>query len=477
MGTFPCCANSGSVNPMPNPSSSQKKIIENPFIKPENKSWHLTSPASLTRAISPPPSILRKIDHAPIIPSNETTNHELPRTAEIEAGEATVTDQPAFWRAKLQEFDRPHVTGIPKLSISKYVALYSDHVGNTSGSHFVIHQHDHPVAGTHYDLRLQCNPTSSISFAIMYGLPGDPNSLRLNRNATETRVHCLWNHLIETASLTTGSMLIWDTGFYEVLPFKEEPSKHRDSDSDISQYEDASEQILTEQHKLHQAFSQRKMRLRLHGTRLPPWYTISLRLTTENNRLEQPPPPSRKRKRDASKIARKLSRRSTSSSSASDTDTSADMGPFGGGTLKRSLSSLTRHETPPPRNSKSVEPLPSSGADPGGSDHEAEDQEAIRKTNAYPGAINDIGSIHQRKWFLSMDRLASGFVPTKDLNGNRKWTRKAVNDGRLRGFEKFQVLGRDVERSVVTGRLASEILDDEHVVGFVPRGLWRGVTE
>jgi hypothetical protein len=26
----------------------------------------------------------------------------------------------------------------------------------------------------------------------MYGLPGDPNSKRLNRNATETRIHCLW---------------------------------------------------------------------------------------------------------------------------------------------------------------------------------------------------------------------------------------------------------------------------------------------
>jgi hypothetical protein len=229
---------------MPNPCPSEKRIIENPFIKPENKSWHLTSPVSLTRAISPPPSTSRKIDNAPIIPSNETTNDELPGTAEIEAGEATVADQPSFWRAKLQEFDRPHIAGVPKLSISKFAALYSDHAGNTSGSHFVIHQHDHPVAGTHYDLRLQCSPTSSISFAIMYGLPGDPNSLRLNRNATETRVHCLWNHLIETASLTTGSMLIWDTGLYEVLPFKEEPSKHGDSESDISQYEDATEQIL-----------------------------------------------------------------------------------------------------------------------------------------------------------------------------------------------------------------------------------------
>ena len=48
------------------------------------------------------------------------------------------------------------------------------------------------VIGVHYDLRLQISESSSISFAIMYGLPGNPNSRRLNRNATETRVHNLW---------------------------------------------------------------------------------------------------------------------------------------------------------------------------------------------------------------------------------------------------------------------------------------------
>ena len=38
-------------------------------------------------------------------------------------------------------------------------------------------------------------------------------------------------------------------------------------------------------------------------------------------------------------------------------------------------------------------------------------------------------------------------------------------------------MGREVERSVVTGRLASEILEDEGVEGYVPRGLWRPVVE
>ena len=77
------------------------------------------------------------------------------------------------------------------LSVGAFENLYerNQHV---HGRHFVIHQHDHPVAGVHYDLRLQINETSSISWAIMYGLPGNCNSRRLNRNATETRVHNIW---------------------------------------------------------------------------------------------------------------------------------------------------------------------------------------------------------------------------------------------------------------------------------------------
>jgi hypothetical protein len=79
----------------------------------------------------------------------------------------------------------------PRLNINDFRVLF---LRNSSqrGHHFVIHQHDHPIAGTHYDLRLQINATSSVSWAIMYGLPGNPNSRKPNRNATETRVHCLW---------------------------------------------------------------------------------------------------------------------------------------------------------------------------------------------------------------------------------------------------------------------------------------------
>lgn len=60
--------------------------------------------------------------------------------------------------------------------------------------------------GLHYDLRLQISQSSSISFAIMYGLPGNPNSKRLNRNATETRVHNLW-------VCTVGLLFVYTLGY------------------------------------------------------------------------------------------------------------------------------------------------------------------------------------------------------------------------------------------------------------------------
>ncbi|KAJ4384101.1 hypothetical protein N0V86_000946 [Didymella sp. IMI 355093] len=40
--------------------------------------------------------------------------------------------------------------------------------------------------------------------------------------AIETRVHNLWSNLIKSASMKTGSFLIWDTGTYTVLPRKED---------------------------------------------------------------------------------------------------------------------------------------------------------------------------------------------------------------------------------------------------------------
>lgn len=138
--------------------------------------------SSLNASVSPPPSRRKPI------PKQES--HEL---ASIEAGEVEVTDHLGIFSTKLSQHTRPpHISQpTPRLKIDDYADLYRRN-SHPTGRHFVIHQHDHPIAGPHYDLRLQFSETSSVSWSIMYGLPGDPNSEKRNRNATETRIHCLW---------------------------------------------------------------------------------------------------------------------------------------------------------------------------------------------------------------------------------------------------------------------------------------------
>ena len=115
-----------------------------------------------------------------------------PNLAAIEAGQIEVTDHLGIFSSRLSQCIRPlPPSEVPRLQIADWTNLYRRNE-SPHGRHFVIHQHDHPVAGPHYDLRLQFSETSSVSWSIMYGLPGDPNSRRLNRNATETRVHSFW---------------------------------------------------------------------------------------------------------------------------------------------------------------------------------------------------------------------------------------------------------------------------------------------
>ena len=56
------------------------------------------------------------------------------------------------------------------------------------------------------------------------------------------------------------------------------------------------------------------------------------------------------------------------------------------------------------------------------------------------------------------------------------WTRRSEGQ-RLQGFEPFFVMGRELERSVVTGRTANELMADEEVQDFVGRKGWMPVTE
>lgn len=142
--------------------------------------------------------------NAPVSPPQKRSNRSkkntynapgTPNLAAIEAGEQQVTDHLGIISTRLAECIRPPIQqSTPRLPIDEWVNLYKRNE-HPHGRHFVIHQHDHPVAGPHYDLRLQFSETSSVSWSVMYGMPGDPNSQRLNRNATETRIHCLWVRL------------------------------------------------------------------------------------------------------------------------------------------------------------------------------------------------------------------------------------------------------------------------------------------
>lgn len=111
--------------------------------------------------------------------------------AAIEAGEEKIENHLEVFSTRLHEAIRPRMPSETRLAHSDWIDLYQRNQ-HPHGRHFVIHQHDHPVSGPHYDLRLQFSESSSLSFALMYGLPGNPNSRKLNRNATETRVHNLW---------------------------------------------------------------------------------------------------------------------------------------------------------------------------------------------------------------------------------------------------------------------------------------------
>ncbi|KAK4626903.1 hypothetical protein CLAFUW4_05048 [Fulvia fulva] len=407
---------------------------------------------TLHRDISPPPlrkaSTVAKNAGKPEQPKKELEEHNdethekcapggKSDLAAIEAGEVEIRDHLEYFFHHLSSASRPAVG--PRISFDAWRDLYkrSQH---PHGRHFVVHQHDHPVSGVHYDLRLQISATSSISFAVPYGLPGNPNSQRPNRMAIETRVHNLWNHLIESASHATGSLLIWDTGQYEVLP---RPRKRQKTTDDELSNDEASTKLdnLSQSELLHQAFQSRHIHLRLNGARLPLGYTIALRLPASNHTAAQPKKPARKwRRQHPSKAARKTS-------VVTDSD-------YDSGTVPSSPVAIDAEAE--------EEDLAAAIAS------EDDEDATIRANNAYTGATNSIGSVHQRHWFLTLDRTYSGFRKAGNGPDAGQW----VGD-----WEAFYVRGRDVERSVVTGRNADEVMADENVEEFVGRKMWRPITE
>lgn len=408
----------------------------------------------------------------------------VPEASAVEAGKTKVEDHLTYFAGLLAKAVlSPFPSGMPKLSIEGYCKLYETNSSNPRGAHFIIHQHDHPIAGTHYDLRLQINETSSASWAIMYGLPADPNSQRLNRNATETRIHCLWNHLIETASASTGSLLIWDTGTYTVLSEREN-SKRGDSTSESESEHDPSPE-LTEQEKLHRAFQARKIRIQLHGTRLPNNYVLNLRLTKSEDlagRARSSRAPTRRRRRGGPAQGRGAAARGgrgrgkgkaaePETTSDSDADSDSDPDPTDDRLeIINAPAQEARGEEEVSAMEKEIREL---------------EDASVRRANAYPGAANSVASVHQRRWYLSLDRAACGFARRRGAAGEKAvWERPDADAAETGGDAgggrlafPFYVRGVEAERSVLTGRLGAEVLRDEGVVGYVGRKGWRPVLK
>lgn len=265
------------------------------------------------------------------------------------------------------------------------------------------------------------------------------------------------NHLIETASSQTGSLLIWDTGTYTILPRR---SKYAPAVDPSSPPASPTSSTANQQSLLHAAFQNRKIKLRLHGSKLPDPYVIYIRLTkTEDAAGRAKSSRPVKRRRTARRGANKPAPDPETSSSSDDEDL---------------------EDEAVPNTSQMVESTDSVSAE----DRELRELEdaQVRQTNAYPGATNSIGSIHQRKWYLSLDRPACGFTEVK-RTGRSHWKynvpAESENDEKLGSTAHlsfpFHVRGRDYEQSVVTGRRGKDILDDEGVTDFVPRQGWNPV--
>ncbi|KAI7534803.1 hypothetical protein KC331_g12364 [Hortaea werneckii] len=411
---------------------------------------------SLVRSISPPPtrkgSKIREDSNqasqrgpspkSEVLDSVNKQDAE-PTLAAVEAGHAQIKDHLEYFVKHLSHTIRPN-SG-PRLSTKDFQSLYKRNQ-HAQGHHFVIHQHDHPISGVHYDLRLQFSETSSISFAVPYGMPGNANSQRPNRMAIETRVHNVWNNLIESASHATGSLLIWDTGEYEVMP-RPNSKRQKMTDDELSDLETPEHDVdrRSESEKLFAAFQSRHIHLRLHGTRLPSGYTVALRLPS-TNRLKGPSikPRAKRRRVDPAKAAQLAKQKFNAATNDTESDELGD---------------------------SSNETVSVFGADEDAAIASEDDSEdaAIRANNAYSGSENTIGSVHQRHWFLTLDRKYSGFHKERSGSNAGRW---------VGGWEDpFFVRGRDVERSVVTGRNADEVMDDEGVEQFVGRKMWRPILE
>jgi len=107
-------------------------------------------PTSLEAPISPPPSTrsLKRRRTQQDDPSSP------PNLAAIEAGQAQIDDHLAVFSEQLSRHIRPCAAGQGDLlSIDDFKGLYRRNQ-HQHGRHFVVHQHDHPVAGMSFQSTL-----------------------------------------------------------------------------------------------------------------------------------------------------------------------------------------------------------------------------------------------------------------------------------------------------------------------------------
>ncbi|RYP61248.1 hypothetical protein DL769_007789 [Monosporascus sp. CRB-8-3] len=427
------------------------ELVPSPFIKKRNLEWSIELTAPATRASSEATSSSGSDDQQGAADSR-AEEEESPSAAAVEAGEAHVDDHLGYFSRILTKATlSPFPSNVPHLSVERYRKLYTANFGSPKGAHFIVHQHDHPIAGTHYDLRLQINETSSASWAI------------------------------KTASSSTGSLLIWDTGTYTVLPQQDKQAPAVDPGSQSSS-SDPEEGGPTEQEKLQSAFQARKIRIQLHGSRLPRTYVLNLRLTRDEDvagrarSLRAPTTKRKPRTRASTKAARQQPM-----TSSSDSESAAG-----------SRRDNDRDDDDDAETVKAPAEVVAGDRDGGAGISAMEreirelEDEHVRRTNAYAGAANTIGSVHQRRWYLSLDREACGFAKRRRRGGRTVWEPSSSEAGGDRDGERgedggsrlrfpFYVRGVEVERSIVTGRLSADVLRDEGVVGYVGRKGWRPV--
>ena len=107
-------------------------------------------PTSLEAPISPPPLKRRKTaleSDRKTPPRPETDDSKnLSHLAAIEAGEARIEDHVQYFSGHLSRYVREREGGLGVMRNEEWMDLYrrNKHAG---GRHFVVHQHDHPVAG------------------------------------------------------------------------------------------------------------------------------------------------------------------------------------------------------------------------------------------------------------------------------------------------------------------------------------------